>query len=52
MAQDVELMPVMPFYRLNWADGTNFDYSNDDAKTALRNRKAESRGCRRLCEVP
>lgn len=32
MAQDVELMPVMPFYRLNWADGTNFDYSNDEAK--------------------
>jgi phytoene desaturase len=26
------LMPVMPFYRLNWPDGTNFDYSNDDAK--------------------
>ena len=32
MAQDVELLPVMPFYRLNWADGTNFDYSNDEAK--------------------
>jgi phytoene desaturase len=32
MAADVELMPVMPFYRLNWPDGTNFDYSNDDAK--------------------
>lgn len=32
MAQDVELIPVMPFYRLNWADGTNFDYSNDEAK--------------------
>lgn len=31
MAQDVELMPVMPFYRLNWPDGTNFDYSNDEA---------------------
>ncbi|MGC1269240.1 MAG: phytoene desaturase [Croceibacterium sp.] len=31
MAEDVELMPVMPFYRLNWPDGTNFDYSNDDA---------------------
>jgi phytoene desaturase len=30
MARDVELMPVMPFYRLNWPDGTNFDYSNDD----------------------
>ena len=32
MAQDVELIPVMPFYRLNWSDGTNFDYSNDEAK--------------------
>jgi phytoene desaturase len=31
MAQDVTLLPVMPFYRLNWPDGTNFDYSNDDA---------------------
>ncbi len=31
MAEDVELMPVMPFYRLNWPDGTNFDYSNDEA---------------------
>lgn len=32
MAQDIELMPVMPFYRLNWSDGTNFDYSNDETK--------------------
>ena len=31
MAQDVTLDPVMPFYRLNWPDGTNFDYSNDEA---------------------
>ncbi|MEO5706746.1 MAG: phytoene desaturase [Alteraurantiacibacter sp.] len=31
MAQDVELLPVSPFYRLNWPDGTNFDYSNDEA---------------------
>ena len=30
LADDVELMPVMPFYRLNWPDGTNFDYSNDE----------------------
>ncbi|MBB6124393.1 phytoene desaturase [Sphingobium subterraneum] len=30
MADDVTLDPVMPFYRLNWPDGTNFDYSNDD----------------------
>lgn len=29
MAQDVELMPVAPFYRLNWPDGTNFNYTND-----------------------
>ncbi|RZK02268.1 MAG: phytoene desaturase [Novosphingobium sp.] len=31
MAEDIELMPVTPFYRLNWPDGVNFDYSNDDA---------------------
>ncbi|MEA1015289.1 phytoene desaturase [Sphingosinicella sp. LY1275] len=31
MAADVELVPVAPFYRLNWPDGTNFDYSSDDA---------------------
>ena len=34
MASDVTLDPVSPFYRLNWPDGTNFDYSNDEA--ALR----------------
>ncbi|HKT84827.1 MAG TPA: phytoene desaturase [Novosphingobium sp.] len=34
MAGDVELMPVSPFYRLNWPDGTTFDYSNDEV--ALR----------------
>ena len=27
---DVELMPVTPFYRLSWPDGSMFDYSNDD----------------------
>jgi phytoene desaturase len=32
IATDVELMPVNPFYRLNWRDGTSFDYSNDDAQ--------------------
>ena len=31
MAADVDLVPVSPFYRLNWSDGTNFDYSNDEA---------------------
>lgn len=34
MAADVVLEPVNPFYRLNWPDGTNFDYTNDD--TLLR----------------
>jgi phytoene desaturase len=32
MADDVELVPVTPFYRLTWPDGTVFDYSNDDAQ--------------------
>ncbi len=30
MADDITLLPVSPFYRLNWPDGTNFDYSNDE----------------------
>ncbi|QNM81883.1 phytoene desaturase [Sphingomonas sabuli] len=30
MARDVELVPVSPFYRLSWPDGTTFDYVNDD----------------------
>ena len=30
IAEDVELVPVSPFYRLSWPDGTIFDYSNDD----------------------
>jgi len=32
MAEDVELMPVSPFYRLSWPDGTSFDYSNDEVE--------------------
>ncbi|HZG45377.1 MAG TPA: phytoene desaturase [Allosphingosinicella sp.] len=34
IAKDVDLVPVTPFYRLNWPDGTDFDYTNDD--TALK----------------
>ena len=34
MAADVDLVPVTPFYRLDWPDGTRFDYSADEA--ALR----------------
>ena len=32
IAGDVELIPVTPFYRLSWPDGTLFDYSNDDER--------------------
>lgn len=31
IAEDVELLPITPFYRLSWPDGTRFDYSNDEA---------------------
>ncbi len=30
MAKDVTLVPVTPFYALDWPDGTRFDYTNDD----------------------
>jgi phytoene desaturase len=32
ISEDVKLVPVAPFYRLSWPDGTAFDYSNDDAQ--------------------
>ena len=31
MADDLELMPVSPFCRCSWPDGTSFDYSDDEA---------------------
>ncbi|KQM70065.1 phytoene desaturase [Xylophilus sp. Leaf220] len=31
MADYVELLPVAPFYRLCWEDGTHLDYANDQA---------------------
>src|SRR3546814_13774444 len=36
---DVALEPVSPFYRLNWPDGAQFDYSNDE--DALRHEIAK-----------
>jgi phytoene desaturase len=30
-ADYVELLPVTPFYRLSWEDGTRFDYTGDSA---------------------
>ncbi len=53
MAKDVTLAPVMPFYRLNWPDGTNFDYSNDDAQLTAENAKLDPEdvdGYRRFLE--
>jgi phytoene desaturase len=32
LSDDVDLVPVKPFYRLNWPDGTQYDYSNDEAE--------------------
>ena len=32
LADYVELMPVSPFYRLQWSDGVTFDYVNDQAE--------------------
>ncbi len=29
LADHVELLPVRPFYRLHWSDGTSFDYEGD-----------------------
>lgn len=30
ISDDVNLMPVRPFYRLHWPDGTIYDYANDE----------------------
>ncbi|PZO82122.1 MAG: phytoene desaturase [Mesorhizobium amorphae] len=32
MEDDVELLPVTPFYRLAWEDGFTFDYADDQAE--------------------
>ena len=39
MADYVELLPVTPFYRLCWEDGSRFDYAND--QEALERQIAE-----------
>ncbi len=30
ISKDVTLMPVQPFYRLTWPDGSRFDYTNEE----------------------
>ncbi|MFC0200460.1 phytoene desaturase [Paracoccus rhizosphaerae] len=39
MARDVTLLPVSPFYRLQWADGKVFDYFNDGAQLEAQIRR-------------
>ena len=41
MSRDVELLPVDPFYRLSWPDGTTFDYVNDDTALEQQIRQLE-----------
>jgi len=43
LADDVELLPVTPFYRLSWPDGVSFDYSNDDAQLESQIERLEPR---------
>jgi phytoene desaturase len=53
MARDVDLMPVSPFYRLSWPDGTMFDYSNDDEQLFAQIEKldpADVEGYRRFLD--
>lgn len=53
MANDVTLEPIFPFYRLNWPDGTNFDYSNDEVDLTREIEKlnpADVEGYRRFLE--
>jgi phytoene desaturase len=39
MADHVELLPVLPFYRLAFADGSSLDYDGDPARMAARIRQ-------------
>ena len=32
LAEDVCLLPLSPFHRLHWADGTSFDFTADEAQ--------------------
>jgi phytoene desaturase len=41
MADDVDLLPVSPFYRLSWPDGAIFDYLNDDDRLFAQIRQLE-----------
>jgi len=53
LADYVELLPVTPFYRLMWEDGSVFDYSNDEAslyEQIAKKSPADADGYRRFLD--
>ena len=48
MSDDVELMPVSPFYRLLWSDGDRFDYTGDSDAMIAADRAAQPARRRRV----
>ena len=53
MSDYVELLPVQPFYRLLWEDGTSFDYDGDAGamfSQIQRRNPADAEGYLRFCE--
>ena len=51
MADDVDLRPMQPFYRIRFADGSHFDYSGDEeamCREIARFEPADVEGFRRL----
>jgi phytoene desaturase len=53
LADYVELLPVHPFYRLWWEDGSSFDYGNDEAELTRQIRErnpADVDGYRRFLD--
>lgn len=43
MAEEVELLPVDPFYRLIWSDGDQFDYTGDEERLIEQIRRRNPR---------
>jgi phytoene desaturase len=52
IADDVELLPVTPFYRLNWPDGTNFRLFERRYRADAGDRRDRTGRRRRLPALP
>ena len=48
----VDIVPVLPFYRIYFDDGTFFDYDGDPVQRPRADRAARARGSRRLRALP